>query len=135
MCIPMFNQNDLSLLFTPVNAVGTWRFIKSNISLAIHICMILPLDQARERAMLAFCWATQAGRHAEAFSALGEAVRLKRDSWQTWANYAQAASQAGHPLQAARGVIQVGPQLPVCLLCGASFKRSTSRSASWLYWV
>jgi len=51
--------------------------------------------------------AAQAGRHAEALSALGEAVRLKRDSWQTWSNYAQAAAHAGQPLQAARGAIQV----------------------------
>jgi len=51
--------------------------------------------------------AAQAGRHAEALSALGEAVRLKRDSWQTWSNYAQAAASAGQPLQAARGAIQV----------------------------
>ncbi len=41
----------------------------------------------------------QERRFREAFSALGEAVKHKRESWQTWANYAHAALQTGHPLQ------------------------------------
>ena len=49
----------------------------------------------------------QLRRPAEAFNALSEAVKVKRDSWQTWGNYAQAAAQTGHWLQAARGVLQV----------------------------
>ena len=49
----------------------------------------------------------QLQRPAEAFNALSEAVRVKRDSWQTWGNYAQAAAQTAHWLQAARGVLQV----------------------------
>lgn len=61
--------------------------------------------------------AAQAGRHAEAYSALGEAVRLKRDSWQTWANYARAAARAGHPLQAARGAIQACHVALCCAPC------------------
>eukprot|EP00891_Asterochloris_glomerata_P006782 jgi/Astpho2/6782/Aster-07226 len=48
----------------------------------------------------------QLQRPAEAFNALSEAVKVKRDSWQTWGNYAQAAAQTGHWLQAARGVLQ-----------------------------
>ena len=47
-------------------------------------------------------------QHApEAFSALGEAVKLKRDSWQTWSNYAQAALQTDNNLPAARAVQKV----------------------------
>lgn len=41
---------------------------------------------------------------AEAFSALSEAVKYKRDSWQTWANYGQAAAQTGNNLPAVRAV-------------------------------
>jgi Flp pilus assembly protein TadD len=55
------------------------------------------------------------GRPQEAFCALSEAVRLRRDSWQTWSNYAAAAAEAGHALQAVRGVVQVilrGDALP-----------------------
>lgn len=40
----------------------------------------------------------------EAFSALSEAVKYKRDSWQTWSNYGQAAAQTGNGLPAARAV-------------------------------
>ena len=43
----------------------------------------------------------------EAFSALSEAVKYKRDSWQTWSNYAHAAVQTHNYLQAARGILQV----------------------------
>ncbi|DBB11777.1 hypothetical protein WJX82_011005 [Trebouxia sp. C0006] len=47
-------------------------------------------------------------QHApEAFSALREAVKYKRDSWQTWANYGQAAAQTGNNLPAARAVQKV----------------------------
>lgn len=47
----------------------------------------------------------------EAFSALSEAVKFKRESWQTWSNYAHAAVQTQSYLQAARGILQV-TQLP-----------------------
>ncbi|KAL0021241.1 hypothetical protein WJX79_008144 [Trebouxia sp. C0005] len=40
----------------------------------------------------------------KAFSALSEAVKYKRDSWQTWSNYGQAAAQTGTGLPAARAV-------------------------------
>lgn len=44
-------------------------------------------------------------QHApEAFSALSEAVKYKRESWQTWSNYGQAAAQTGNHLPAARAV-------------------------------
>ena len=43
----------------------------------------------------------------EAFSALSEAVKFKRESWQTWSNYAHAAVQTQNFLQAARGILQV----------------------------
>lgn len=49
----------------------------------------------------------QEGHFKEAFSALSEAVKFKRDSWQTWANYAHAAVQTGSFLPAARGIAQV----------------------------
>ena len=55
----------------------------------------------------------QERRFPEAFSALSEAVKHKRESWQTWANYAHAALQTGRPLQAARSVAQVGLLLPL----------------------
>ena len=51
----------------------------------------------------------------EAFSALSEAVKYKRESWQTWANYGQAAAQTGHHLPAARAV-------------------QTARSRPWIRW-
>lgn len=54
-------------------------------------------------------------QHApEAFSALSEAVKLKRESWQTWSNYAQAALQTDNNLPAARAVQQVCIR-PSCL--------------------
>ena len=40
----------------------------------------------------------------QAFSALSEAVKYNRDSWQTWSNYGQAAAQTGNGLPAARAV-------------------------------
>ena len=43
----------------------------------------------------------------EAFSALSEAVKFKRESWQTWSNYAHAAVQTQNHVQAARGILQV----------------------------
>ena len=48
----------------------------------------------------------------EAFSALSEAVKFKRESWQTWSNYAHAAVQTQNHLQAARGILQV-TELPM----------------------
>ena len=50
----------------------------------------------------------------EAFSALSEAVKYKRDSWQTWSNYGQAAAQTGNSLPAARAV-QKASTCPSCL--------------------
>lgn len=51
-------------------------------------------------------------QHApEAFSALSEAVKIKRESWQTWSNYAQAALQTGNNLPAARAVQKVQENL------------------------
>ena len=47
----------------------------------------------------------------EAFSALSEAVKFKRDSWQTWSNYGQAAAQTGNHLPAVRAV-QKASRLP-----------------------
>ena len=74
--------------------------------------------------------AAQAGRHAEAYSALGEAVRLKRDSWQTWANFARAAARAGHPLQAARGAIQARAVRACCVACQLASRRAPPASAA-----
>ncbi len=51
------------------------------------------------------------GRYAPALSALTEAVKYRRDSWQTWSNYAAAAVQAGAPMQALRGAQQVSGRL------------------------
>jgi phage tail protein X len=63
----------------------------------------------------------QERRFPEAFSALSEAVKYKRESWQTWANYAHAALQTGQPLQGTRGVAQARafPPLPsaIALTC------------------
>ena len=42
-----------------------------------------------------------------ALSALGEAVKYRRDSWQTWSNYALAAVRTGAWQQALRGAQQV----------------------------
>jgi len=53
----------------------------------------------------------QERRFKEAFSALSEAVKYKRESWQTWANYAHAAVQTRNHLQAARGICQVSADL------------------------
>ena len=51
--------------------------------------------------------ARQDGNYKEAFSAFKEAVRYKRDSWQTWSNYAAAAVQTDSFQAAARAVEQV----------------------------
>ena len=58
----------------------------------------------------------QERRFTEAFSALSEAVKLKRESWQTWSNYAHAAVQTRSFLPAARGILQVTafPLMPPC---------------------
>ena len=64
-------------------------------------------------------------QHApEAFSALSEAVKYKRDSWQTWANYGQAAAQTGNNLPAARAVQQAR-----CLPIDLEFCLSTCLTA------
>ncbi|KAA6418926.1 MAG: hypothetical protein FRX49_11152 [Trebouxia sp. A1-2] len=47
----------------------------------------------------------------KAFSALSEAVKYKRDSWQTWSNYGQAAAQTGTGLPAARAVRKASSSL------------------------
>ncbi|EFJ51673.1 hypothetical protein VOLCADRAFT_87348 [Volvox carteri f. nagariensis] len=44
------------------------------------------------------------GGYKPAFAALSESVRHKRDSWQTWENYARAALASGHYQQAVRGL-------------------------------
>lgn len=53
----------------------------------------------------------QGERWLEAYSALGEAIKLKRGSWQTWSNYALAAMRTDHPVQACRGILQVSMPL------------------------
>ena len=40
----------------------------------------------------------------QAFSALSEAVKFNRDSWQTWSNYGHAAAQTSNGVPAARAV-------------------------------
>ena len=49
----------------------------------------------------------RAERWKPAFSALSQAVRLKKGSWKTWHNYAQAALAVGEGASAARGVAAV----------------------------
>ena len=49
----------------------------------------------------------QESKYKEAYSALGEAVKYKRDSWQTWSNFAAAAVKTGNLQPAARAVEQV----------------------------
>ncbi len=55
---------------------------------------------------IAALWMQQQ-RWPQAFSALGQATKHKRDSWQTWENYAQAALHTGALLQAVRALAQV----------------------------
>jgi len=57
-------------------------------------------------ANLAALW-LQAGQWQQALSASEQAVKHKRESWQAWENYSQAALRAGSLLLAARGVQQV----------------------------
>lgn len=61
----------------------------------------------------------QDGRFEEAHSALQEAVKYKRDSWQTWSNLAAAAVKTQNYQAAARAVEQVlhPPSLPPFLGC------------------
>lgn len=47
------------------------------------------------------------GKAREAFWALSESVRLKRNSWQTWDNYAQAAAACADWLYACDGILEV----------------------------
>ena len=75
--------------------------------------------------------ARQERRFPEAFSALSEAVKHKRGSWQTWANYAHAALQTGHPLQAARGVTQACESLLFCSACGTLQGSQHLHAAGW----
>lgn len=51
----------------------------------------------------------------QAFSALSEAVKYNRDSWQTWSNYGQAAAQTGNGLPAARAVQKASTCHPIPL--------------------
>lgn len=49
----------------------------------------------------------QEGGWREALHAAEQAVKLKRDSWQTWDNYALAAAQAQAPSSCVRGLAEV----------------------------
>lgn len=49
----------------------------------------------------------QVQRYKQAFWALSEAVKLSRDAWQLWSNFALAAVRSGNFLPAARAVLQV----------------------------
>lgn len=49
----------------------------------------------------------QEGGWREALHAAEQAVKLKRDSWQTWDNYALAAAQAQAPTSCVRGLAEV----------------------------
>lgn len=49
----------------------------------------------------------QEGGWREALHAAEQAVKLKRESWQTWDNYALAASKAGAPTACVRGLAEV----------------------------
>lgn len=53
----------------------------------------------------------QGGTFPAALSALAEAVKYRRESWQTWSNYALAAARTGAWAQALRGAQQVRPRL------------------------
>lgn len=50
----------------------------------------------------------QEGAWREALHAAEQAVKLKRDSWQTWDNFALAASKADAPTSCVRGLAEVG---------------------------
>ena len=65
-------------------------------------------------------WVWQGGKYKEAFSSFKEAVKYKRDSWQTWSNYAAAAVKTESFQAAARAVEQV-----IHCLCSA-FPQSSS---------
>ena len=49
----------------------------------------------------------QDAKFNEAFTALKEAVKYKRESWQTWSNYAEAALQTNNLQAAFTGLKQV----------------------------
>ncbi len=49
----------------------------------------------------------QEGGWREALHAAEQAVKLKRDSWQTWDNYALAAAQAQAATSCVRGLAEV----------------------------
>lgn len=49
----------------------------------------------------------QEGAWREALHASEQAVKHKRDSWQTWDNYALAAAKGGAPAAAVRGLAEV----------------------------
>lgn len=57
-------------------------------------------------ANLSALWLQQGGWR-EALHAAEQAVKLKRESWQTWENYALAASKAGAPTACVRGLAEV----------------------------
>ena len=86
------------------------------------------------------CWhritRSQERRFAEAFSALAEAVKLKRESWQTWSNYAHAAVQTRNLLPAARGILQVtgppyAPTRSSRAILAESIRPSGARETNW----
>lgn len=56
---------------------------------------------------LAALWLQQGGWR-EALQASEQAVKYKRDSWQTWDNYATAAAKAGGMSSCVRALAQVG---------------------------
>jgi tetratricopeptide (TPR) repeat protein len=56
---------------------------------------------------LAALWLQQGG-WKEALQASEQAVKYKRDSWQTWDNYATAAAKAGVMSGCVRALTQVG---------------------------
>lgn len=51
----------------------------------------------------------------QAFSALSEAVKFNRDSWQTWSNYGHAAAQTSNGVPAARAVQKASTCLSIAL--------------------
>ncbi len=70
-------------------------------------------------------------RYAPALSALTEAVKYRRDSWQTWSNYAAAAVQAGAPMQALRGAQQVSGRPSSCQLPSQLRNQRKGEEGSW----
>lgn len=66
----------------------------------------LEYDHGEAWTNLAALW-LQEGGWSEALHASEQAVKYKRESWQTWDNYATAAVKAGAMLPAVRALGQV----------------------------